>query len=564
MSRQSELPTATGTRQADGDAAGTETRHPAHLHRMARAGGLSMVGAGISAICGVALVAVITNGLPKDLAGTIFATTSLFLIATAIVQMGTDTGLVRWLPAQMVTGKVTDVVPTLRVAMVPVTTLSLLAAGVVLVIAPDVAELVAGPEHADTVAAQLRVLAVFLPLTALYNITLAASRGFRTMLPTVAVESIGRSVVQIAAIAAAQILGLGAVGVVLAWSLPYAAAFTVAAVWLFVLIRRMKGRASTRRQRTSPPDSDTSTASPAGPPERSLTAQFWSFTAPRAIATMSQTLLKRFDIVLVAALRSPADAALYTAATRFVTFGQLGVQALQQALAPQLSALFARKEYDSAQDLYKTTTAWSMMLAWPVYLGCAVLATSLLRFFGAGYSSAAAVVVVLSLTMLMATASGFVDTVLLMSGRSWLSLANVGTALAVNIGLNLVLIRWYGILGAAISWAVAIVIRNALPLIEIKFLLGMSPLGSGTVWVALSAAGCFGIIPGALRIAGASTPVTLGALIAGAVAYLVLIWLGRERLNLSAFRGVVRRRISKNAEAETPEAVTVSSGPDRD
>ena len=39
-----------------------------------------MVGAAVSAVSGVVLVAIITNGFPKELAGTLFAATSAFLI----------------------------------------------------------------------------------------------------------------------------------------------------------------------------------------------------------------------------------------------------------------------------------------------------------------------------------------------------------------------------------------------------------------------------------------------------------------------------------------------------
>ena len=50
-----------------------------------------------------------------------------------------------------------------------------------------------------------------------------------------------------------------------------------------------------------------------------------------------------------------------------------------------------------------------------------------------------------------------------MAGRSWLSLGNNTVALAVNVGLNIVLIPIDGIRGAAIAWSVAIVVRNVLP-----------------------------------------------------------------------------------------------------
>ena len=62
---------------------------------------------------------------------------------------------------------------------------------------------------------------------------------------------------------------------------------------------------------------------------------------------------------------------------------------------------------------------------------------------------------------------------------------NTGIALVINLGLNFVLIPIYGIMGAAISWAVAILVRNLLPLTMINRMLGMSPFGSASAWVSI-------------------------------------------------------------------------------
>ena len=51
---------------------------------------------------------------------------------------------------------------------------------------------------------------------------------------------------------------------------------------------------------------------------------FWRFTGPRALATLAQITIQRIDIVLVAIILGPAEAAIYTAATRFLVAGQFG------------------------------------------------------------------------------------------------------------------------------------------------------------------------------------------------------------------------------------------------
>jgi O-antigen/teichoic acid export membrane protein len=502
-----------------------------HIERMARAGGLSLVGAGVSAVTGVALTAVITNGFDQATAGTIFATTSLFLIATAVVQLGTDIGLVRWLPALMIRGERDQLRPVLRIALVPVVGASLLAAVCGFLLASRIADAVAsGADHTER-AAQIQVLCAFLPVAAVYNVLLAATRGLRTMVPTVVTESFGRSIVQLLAVGGVQFAGLGVVAVVVAWSLPYAVGLAVTIVWFGALLRARGARAP-----TAPPTELLDGVSPGG-----YAGAFWRYTTPRAIGTASQMALKRADIVLVAAMRSPKEAALYAAATRFVVLGQLGVQALQQALSPQLAALFAQRDHANARDVYRATTAWAMLLAWPTYIACAVLAPNLLRVFGANYVTVAPVVVMLSIAMLAATASGAVDTVLLMSGHSWMSLGNNLFALGLNLGLNVLLIPKYGAVGAGIAWTVAIVLRNLLPMVQIAWKYHISPIGRETVLVAVTSVLTVGVVPLVLRLVSAPTVWVLVALTVGAAAFVLVAWRMREDLQLGAFVRIIRQ-----------------------
>ena len=503
------------------------TAAPSHIHRMARSGGLSMVGAGFSAIIGVLLVMVITRSdLPQQVAGAVFTTTALFLISVTVVQFGAEVGLVRWLPRHFALGDDHNVTATMRAAISPVLVASIVVAALIFGFAPVISELFGS--SASVVSTQLRVLAVFLPVAASYNLVLASTRAFRTMKPTVFVDNFGRDPIQLIFVFLASVAGLSSAAFVAAWAIPYVLALVVAGAWLLKLVRR-----SHRRTREAGGEHL--------PPDPGLTGEFWRFTAPRGIANIAQTLLKRSDIILVAALSSTSQAALYAAATRFVVFGQLAVQALQQALAPQISAALAREDHDVAQDMYRTTTGWGMVLAWPVYIASAVLAPWILTLFGPQYSEAASAVTILCLAMLAATAFGSVDTVLLMAGRSWLSLMNTGIALAVNLAMNFVLIPKIGIVGAAISWAVAIVVRNVLPLTMIRRMLNMSPFGPASTWVGLSSLLCVGLVPTALRLAGAPFWIVLAALALGGFAYLGMLWLGRERVQLTAFRSVLRR-----------------------
>jgi O-antigen/teichoic acid export membrane protein len=96
----------------------------------------------------------------------------------------------------------------------------------------------------------------------------------------------------------------------------------------------------------------------------------------------------------------------------------------------------------------------------------------------------AVVVVIGSLGMLYGTSAGAVDTALVMSGHSVLSMLNSIAVLVLNVVLNLLLIPAYGITGAAVAWAATVVVRNVLAQVQVKRLDGLRLYGVASAWAA--------------------------------------------------------------------------------
>jgi O-antigen/teichoic acid export membrane protein len=275
------------------------------------------------------------------------------------------------------------------------------------------------------------------------------------------------------------------------------------------------------------PDLD---GSPSAQPKGS---RYWRFTAPRAAADILQVALHRLDVVLVAALLGPAQAAVYAAATRFINLVGLSNQALSNVLEPQASALFARRDSLGVMGRYQLTTGWLVALSWPVCLVAMIFPTVILAPFGAGYGVGASVVVPLAASMLFSSACGLVDLVLGMSGRTGWNLANMTVALTLNISLDLLLIPELGIRGAALGWAAAVVVGNLLPILEIRWLLGIHPFGRGTFLAVGLAIGCYGPLPLAARVVWGDRPIALLISVPIATAcYLpaLLAWAARWRV----------------------------------
>jgi len=196
-------------------------------------------------------------------------------------------------------------------------------------------------------------------------------------------------------------------------------------------------------------------------------------------------------------------------------------------MQPHLSRLLASDDEAGAKKIFQTSTVWLMACAWPAYLASAAAAPLLLGIFGHGYRGGQTPLVILSLTMLLATACGPVDIVLLIAGRSGLSLINNFASLAVDIALNIVLIPKYGITGAAISWAVGA--RGPQhPAARAGALdAAHESMERGRGMVAVTSVACFGILPAVVRAwVGLDLAVAVPCFAVCTVLYAGLLWVG--------------------------------------
>jgi len=540
------------------------TRAGAHgrLAEVARGTTLNLAGAAVAAVMGIGFTVLTTRHFSKPVAGAFFTAISAFLIIRAVAGLGANTGLVYFVARLRSLGEDRRIPALLRGATIWVLLASAVATVLAFVLALPLARVLLSG-HSDhvppaDVATALRALALGVPFAALLPTYLGATRGYRDMLPTVALSQMGLPAAQLMGVVAAIAAGSAALLAPL-YALPFVPAAAIAWLWL----RRIQRNPPQRRDLIPdlPPElaalmalstpvlprsrqpRGTSGARGSRLAERHEAKErargFWRFSIPRGIANTAQNVLQRIDIVLVAAIRGPSAAAVYTAATRFLVIGQFASSAISNAAQPRFTEFFAVGERNRANVLYQVTTGWTILLTWPLYLLSVVYGPQILAVFGHSYRAGYPVMVILGLAMLLATACGQVDMVLITTGRSSWSLFNGLLTVAVNVGLDLVLIPRYGILGAAIGWAVAIVVSNVIPLVQLAAVLRLHPFGRGTMAAVLVCAVCFLAVPLGMRaVIGARPVATAAAVVVGGALLVLGLWVFRNALSLSAMPGV--------------------------
>jgi len=478
-----------------------------HVRTLRRQSILSLCGASTGAVAGLALVLFAARSLEADEAGSAFLAIAVFSVVARVAQLGTGTALVHFMTREHARIADRGLPVLLRMALPRVAIASVLLAAGLYFSAETLSGFVQTNESRDALTRSLQLGALFVPTTALMTVLLDATRGFAQVRPTVIVDRIGRPVGQLLAIAFVVVSSGGASALTLAWTAPSAFGLIAAAWWL----RRLY-----RASYSGPEPSPTTTVN-------AVTArQFWACSWPQGGVDAIRTLVRWQDGIVIGILLGAGPAAIYVAVTRLVKVASLANQALSETVAPHVGEALAVDDKERSTVLYHAATTWLILLLGPIYLATGLYAETFTAIFGVGYADAAVVLVILSVGKLAGTVVGPVEAILIVSGRTGINLGNHVVSLLANVSLNLLLVPWLGLRGAAISWVVSILITNYGPYLQLRASTGLTPFDRTTAAVAAGVFAALSLPAAVLEFGVGQTPLSVAAALTLSVIMLVV------------------------------------------
>lgn len=489
--------------------------HSSQVRGLARATSLNLVGSAVAALSMLVLLLVLTRGVGQGRAGVFLSAIALFQVLSIAAALGVETGFVKWLSGRAHASSRPTYRELLRISLIPVGVLSSILAILTATWSSQIGSFVGGSSLAGEATSVIWAMAWFIPPASISYALLGATRGYGTMRPTVVLDRIGRPLLQIVLVAVAMIWSTSLELVALLWAVPFVFELVAVVAWL------------TRIQRRDRP------ATQPSPGWSRAAREFWGFTLPRALASIFRATFQWLDVILVAGLASPEDAAVYAVATRLLQLGLLAAFSVGQAVEPRFGKAIAADDLENTKSLYAISTGWLILLTWPIYILIALFASAALGIFGPGFVSGSTALVILAGAVILGAAVGPVDILLVMKGKSTWSLWNTGLAAGLSLGLNLILIPSLGVVGAAISLATSRVVANLLPLAQLNHLANLHPFGDIWLRSALSASLIFGGVGLIVRFAvgsGLMAAVTAGVL--AVLAYAAVLWRSRSLIGL--------------------------------
>ena len=494
---------------------------------VARGGAANLIGAVVYGLSGFGLLIVLNHSLGVPAAGVVIVAIAVFSIVTVITGVGTSTGLVRTISHLRATSRAEEIPAAIRIALVPVTGLSLAVTAMLWISAPQLSEIFASGARANEVTGVLRAMVIFVPFATLHAVVVQATRGFDTMLPQVLIEKIGRSISLAIVAGGAAGLGMGPREVGAAWAATNVPALVLSSLALHRRVRQAVVRSGMASV----------------PATRVMRREFWAYTGPRAVAQSSNVVINWFDTVLVGAIVSTTAAGIYASGTRYLLPGLFAADALVQVISPRVSGLLAVGKRAEASALVQVVGGWQVAVMWPIYLITLLFPTPLLMVFGPEVVQARGALIALSIAMLLSTPTGPAGAVILMAGRSRQAMVVTLVVLVVNIGGNLVFVPRYGLTAAGVVWGASIVVAAIMHTYQTNWTMRLRTIGRPAVLgVALA-----GLTIGAVGIAARlSIGDDLGGLLTtcsiGGVLYGAGLWIFRSPMHLDSWWSGIRRR----------------------
>ncbi len=419
------------------------------LLSVVKGGGISFVGT--TATRGISYIynAVLIWGLGATNFGLFTLGLVIIYFASILTELGMDNGIIRFGAIYAENQSQVSIHKTTMVALRISLSIGLLFLLAILALATPLSNAVF---HKPDLAPLIRAFGFVIPILAAQNLLLASTRALKIMKCSVYVTTLQQSSALIIAILL-FLLKMGVQVIAVSLVVSYALALGLAIYYYLKTIPR------------NIPDA------------RSLSIrELMKFSIPLSLTRWIQYANDRTEVLFLGFLPNVINVGIYRIAWSLAGLETMLRLSLEQILAPFSSDLSYRKKITHLENLYKTTAKWGFTFALLITLVYTLFAKQIMNIFSPAYIAGASVLITLAFAQLFNETTGACGTILIMSGRSDLSLLNTIVLLVSSIGLDWLLIPKYGLTGAAAAGAMTIILVNLLRVIEVWITLRIHPI----------------------------------------------------------------------------------------
>ena len=196
---------------------------------------------------------------------------------------------------------------------------------------------------------------------------------------------------------------------------------------------------------------------------------------PLMLVALGSYFLGNISVYLIQIFEDTRQVGIFSLSLKLSLLINFGLIAITTVIAPKMSGLFWDGKKLELTAFVQKATKYVFLLSLPPFLALVIFPGTLLKLIEPEFVSGKYVLVFLALGQILNAFGGPVSLLLNMSGHQKSVMKVILFVLVFAVSANIVLISYYGIIGAAIATASSIGIKNLWLLILSKRKLGITP-----------------------------------------------------------------------------------------
>ena len=197
---------------------------------------------------------------------------------------------------------------------------------------------------------------------------------------------------------------------------------------------------------------------------------------PLYIVALANIVTTNIDVIMLGWLSNTKDIGLYTVAARLALLTSFFLQVINAAISPKIAALFEKGQIKEVEKMLQHITKGLGIVGIIPFLFFLFFGKTLLGLWSKEFTSAYTILLLLSFGQFINIASGVNGSLLAMTGNEKILGKIKLVELCSILVLFYVMITLYGLLGAAISSMLIIIVFNVVKYIYVRKKLNINPI----------------------------------------------------------------------------------------
>lgn len=323
--------------------------------------------------------------------------------------------------------------------------------------------------HTNELESVLKLLAIALPFWALHNTAGSLTQGFKKPKYYVYIENISMVILQLLIFVTLSFLGYKLFGALVG--------FTISSIFAsiaYIYVFRVKFGKNFEKQDYKIHN------------KRKVQKEILILSYPLFLAGSTFLFMQYADKILLGIYTNPTDVGIYTAALTIATLVLFIYTAFSFNSRPALAEYFAINDIESMRRLYSSVTKWIFLVTFPLVVYLVFYSKDILGLiYGDKFTSGAIAMSILCLGFAMNGLTGLSGETLISIKKTKLNLSSEVVGAISNVLLNVSLIPFFGIIGAAIGTSLSIALKNIVSLIFVYKNLKFNPYNSDYIKIIL-------------------------------------------------------------------------------